>query len=142
MKIKSIRTYSLDPLSSNRAFGTISSLLCALVNQLSSYIKSIKFHHYNQKKKTKIKSNQWLILKDYTWSFDNTVLVGFGGIAKPCTVDQTLHHFRPFWVFEVWWNYSTTKFWRMEEANGKPYLVSFILLTLDLTVPMRSRYTV
>lgn len=53
----------LDSLSSDRAFRTTGSLLCGLVNQPS------------------------------TRGFDDPVLVGFGSIAVPLTVSETLNHF-------------------------------------------------
>lgn len=53
----------LDSLSSDRTFRTTGSLLCGLVNQPS------------------------------TRGFDDPVLVGFGSIAVPLTVSETLNHF-------------------------------------------------
>ena len=53
----------MDTLACNRAFGTTGSLLGGLIHQFTS------------------------------WSFDDTVLVRFGGVAVTRPVYKTLHHF-------------------------------------------------
>lgn len=57
------KTYSMDTLACNRAFGATGSLLGGLIHQFASR------------------------------SFDDTVLVRFGGVAVSRPVYKTLHHF-------------------------------------------------